>query len=175
MQQAPDKFQVKFETSLGDFTVEAIREWSPNGVDRFYELVKQNFYDNTRIFRVVEGFVAQFGVSGDQKVSEVWKKATIHDDPVIESNTRGMLSYAMEEEKNSRTTQIFVNYADNSRLDKKGFTPFAKVTSGLETVEKFYSGYGARFFEQTEIEDKGNEFLDKDYPKFTKIIKAYVL
>lgn len=178
MGPVPDSFRVLFKTSQGDFTVEACKEWSPRGAERFYELVKSRFYDNTRIFRVKPGFVVQFGISGDPKISKIWKDKAIQDDPVRKSNTRGTMAYAMDVTPHSRTTQIYINYSDNSRLDIRGFAPFATVVEGMEVTEKFYDGYGKTFDEQEEqdkIEERGNGHLDEYFPLLDKIYSAEIL
>ncbi len=141
--RAPEVLRVRFETSQGPFVVEARREWAPQGVDRFFGLVSTRFFDDSRFFRVVAGFVAQFGIPGDPAVSKAWKQRTISDDPVRQSNTRGTLAFAMTG-PGTRSSQIFVNLADNSRLDAQGFAPIGRVTSGMEVVDRLYSGYGGR-------------------------------
>jgi len=138
---APDVFQARFETSKGDFVIEVHRDWSPNGADRFYNLVANGFYDDVRFFRVIDGFMAQFGIHGDSAVAAVWREARIPDDEVLQSNTRGFISYAMGG-PNTRTTQVFINFGDNSRLDEMGFPPFGQVVEGMEVVDEIYSGYG---------------------------------
>jgi peptidyl-prolyl cis-trans isomerase A (cyclophilin A) len=178
-QTAPAEFKVKFSTSKGDFTVQVKREWAPKGADRFYCLVKNGFYDDVRFFRVVEGFMAQFGIHGSPEVNAAWKNATIPDDPVVESNKRGMISYAMRG-ANTRTTQIFINYDDrNTRLDGMNFAPFGRVTDGMEVVDKLYNGYGegaprGRGPNQVRIQSEGNAYLnasfkDLDYVKTARI------
>ena len=136
---APDVFQARFETSKGDFVIEVHRAWSPNGADRFYSLVSNGYYDNVRFFRVVAGFVVQFGIHGEPDVSAVWREQTMEDDPVVQSNMRGFVSYAMGG-ANTRTTQVFVNYGDNSRLDEMGFSPFGQVVEGMDVVDSSIPG-----------------------------------
>ena len=140
-EQAPPVYKVEFDTSKGPFVVEVHRDWAPNGADRFYNLVKNGFYDNTRFFRVLEGFMAQFGVNGDPKVSAVWREARIKDDPVKVSNKRTFVTFATAG-PNTRTTQIFISYGDNSNLDSQGFAPFGQVVSGMKVVDSLYNGYG---------------------------------
>jgi len=140
-EQAPPVYKVEFDTSKGPFVVEVHRDWAPNGADRFYNLVKNGFYDNTRFFRVIEGFMAQFGVNGDPKVSAVWRESRIKDDPVKVSNKRTFVTFATAG-PNTRTTQIFISYGDNSNLDSQGFSPFGQVVSGMKVVDSLYSGYG---------------------------------
>ncbi|MDZ7341939.1 MAG: peptidylprolyl isomerase, partial [candidate division KSB1 bacterium] len=139
---APEKFQIKFETSQGDFVIEVYRDWSPHGADRLYYLAKHHFYDGVRFFRVIDGFMAQFGYHGDPAVSRVWMAKPIPDDPVKQSNLRGFVTFAKSALPNSRTTQLFINYGDNSRLDPMGFAPVGKVIAGMEVVDRLYSGYG---------------------------------
>jgi peptidyl-prolyl cis-trans isomerase A (cyclophilin A) len=136
-----DEFRVKFETSKGDFVLQVHPSWAPRGAARFRELVEAGFYDDTRFFRVVPGFMVQFGLNGDPKVQDKWRNANLPDDPVRQSNTPGMVTYAMAG-PNTRTTQIFINYGDNSQLDGQGFSPFAQVISGMEVVRAINSEYG---------------------------------
>jgi len=175
---APDVFKAKFETSKGDFVIEVHREWAPLGADRFYNLVRNGFYDDCRFFRVIGGFMAQFGISGDPAISEVWREAKIKDDPVVESNKKGYISYAMAG-PDTRTSQLFINYGDNSRLDSMGFSPFGKVTKGMDVVDKLYSGYGegaprGSGPHQGQIQSRGNEYLNADFPKLDHIVKASI-
>ncbi len=176
---APEEFKVKFSTSKGDFTVHVTRAWAPKGADRFYSLVKNNFYDEARFFRVIRGFVAQFGIHGDPKVSAAWMSARIQDDPVTQSNRRGTLTYATAG-PNSRTTQLFINYADNSRLDGAGFAPFGRVTEGMDVVDQLHADYGegppgGRGPSQGLIQQMGNEYLIKDYPNLDYIKTARIV
>ena len=141
-EQAPATFKADFDTSKGKFVVEVHRDWAPNGADRFYNLVKNGFYDDLRFFRVLDGFMAQFGIHGDPAIQSVWTSARIKDDPVKQSNKRGYLVFATAG-PNTRTTQLFINFGDNSgSLDKQGFAPFGQVTSGMDVVDKLYNGYG---------------------------------
>ena len=177
---APDKFQAKFETSKGEFIVEVTRAWAPNGADRFYNLVKNGFYDNCRFFRVIKGFMAQFGINGDPKIAMKWYNANFKDDPVKESNKRGFLTYAMSSAPNSRSTQLFINFGDNSGLDKQGFAPFGKVIKGMDVVDSIYSGYGegapsGKGPEQGKIITQGNAYLEKDFPKLDYIKSATIV
>ncbi|MBX7257264.1 MAG: peptidylprolyl isomerase [Candidatus Hydrogenedentes bacterium] len=171
-EKAPDVFQVVLQCTNGDVVIECHREWAPLGVERFYELVKLGFYTDIRIFRVVEGFIAQFGISGDPKLSDKWANDNILDDPVRESNVRGTVTFATSG-RNSRTTQIFINYGDNRRLDSMGFAPFGKVVSGMDVADKFYSGYGEKLSRlQNAIESTGNGVLDSQFPNLDSIKKA---
>jgi peptidyl-prolyl cis-trans isomerase A (cyclophilin A) len=166
--QAPAIFNVKFVTTKGDFIVEVTRAWSPRGADRFYNLVKYHFFDDAAFFRVIEGFVAQFGISARPDVSRVWENAKIADDPVTQSNTRGMLTFATAG-PNTRTTQVFISLGENSNLDGMGFSPFGKVTSGMEVVDKLYSEYGdappdGHGPDQNRIQREGKAYIQKAYP-----------
>lgn len=173
--QAPDTFQAKFETSAGDFVIEVHRDWSPNGADRFYELVKSGFYDDCKFFRVVPGFMVQFGINGDPKVAAKWRDKTIKDDPPSkESNQRGYITFAKSQVPNSRTSQVFINYDDNARLDADGFTPFGKVVEGMEIVDKIYSKYG-EMPNQGLIQAQGNAYLKAKFPKLDGIKKASIV
>lgn len=175
-EQAPAVFRAKIETTKGDFVIEVHRDWAPKGADRFYNLVKNGYYDNNRFFRVIAGFMAQFGLNGDPKVTAAWREAAIQDDRPTKSNTRGMVSFAMAG-PNTRTTQLFINYGDNSRLDGQGFAPFGQVMTGMEIVDKLYSGYGegaprGSGPSQQRIMQEGNTYLEKDFPKLDYIKKA---
>lgn len=179
-QPAPAQFQVKFETSKGDFVVEVYRDWSPHGADRLYNLVQNGFYDGVRFFRVIDGFMAQFGYHGDPNVIQTWRDLTIPDDPVKQSNRRGYVSFAKSQLPNSRTTQLFINLVDNSRLDGYGFSPIGKVIVGMEVVDQLYSGYGegapsGMGPSQPLIQQGGNEYLTKNFPELDYIKKARVL
>ena len=169
----PDQFQVKFETSAGDFIVEVNRKWAPIGADRFHEAIKQGFYDECRFFRNVSGFIVQFGINGDPEVQKKWKESTIKDDPVIESNRRGTITFATAG-ANTRTTQLFINFKDNKFLDKSGFAPFGKVVKGMDVVDKLNNEYGEKP-DQGRIQSDGNEYLKENFPKLDYIKKATVL
>lgn len=171
--KAPDKFRVKFETSCGDFTVEVQRDWAPLGADRFHELVQAGFYDECRFFRVVPGFVVQWGMNGDPAVYAKWKDREIKDDKVTQSNREGMITFASRG-PNTRTCQLFINLADNERLDDLGFAPFGKVVEGLDVVKKITSEYGQRP-QQPLIQEEGNAYLKKEFPKMDYIKKATVV
>ena len=178
-QTAPATFKAKFQTTAGDFVVEAQRDWAPRGVDRFYNLVKNGFYDGTCVFRVISGFMAQFGIHGEPKVSAAWRQERIQDDPVKQSNKRGYLSYAMAG-PNTRTTQLFINYGDNSRLDQMGFAPIGRVVEGMEVVDRFYAGYGegapqGKGPDQGRLQAEGREYLTKSFPQLTCITKASII
>jgi cyclophilin family peptidyl-prolyl cis-trans isomerase len=175
--RAPEVFRVRFETTQGAFVVEAHREWAPQGADRFHALVASGFFDGSRFFRVVSGFIAQFGVAGDPRVTAAWKDRTIPDDPVRRSNTRGTIAYAMTG-PNTRATQLYINLADNSRLDAQGFAPIGRVTSGMEVVDRLYAGYGEgagggmRGGKQGKMLEGGNAWLDANFPKLDHLLRA---
>ncbi len=173
-EQAPAVYKVTFDTSAGTFVVEVHRDWAPKGADRFYNLVKNGFYDNVRFFRVIPGFMVQFGMHGNPAVQSAWTFARIPDDPVKESNKRGYITFAMAG-PNTRTTQVFINYADNAGLDKQGFAPFGKVISGMDVVDKLNATYGAKpGDDQGNIAAGGNAYLEKMYPKLDYIKKATI-
>ena len=175
VEEAPKKFRVKFETSKGEFEILVKREWAPLGADRFYNLVQSGFYDGVRFFRVVEGFVVQFGISGDPAVSRVWREATIEDEPVVEKNTRGAISFA-KSGKNSRTTQVFINLGDNRRLDQMGFSPFGRVVKGMTVVGQLYSNYAESLMKkQHMIVAQGNAYLERSFPNLDYIEKATIV
>jgi len=170
--RSPDRFGVRFETSRGSFVVRVSRDWAPRGADRFYNLVRQGFYDDGRFFRVVPDFVVQFGMHGDPAVSRVWQQARIEDDPVKESNLAGRLTFATAG-PNSRTTQVFINLSDNARLDDEGFSPFGEVIEGLDVVRHLYGGYGDHGGpNQGQIAMQGNAYLDASFPELDRLIRA---
>ena len=171
-EQVPDSFQVKFATSAGDFLIEVDRASSPLGADRFFSLVKHGFYDEARFFRVVPNFVVQFGLNSNPELSKVWSQARIDDDPVKDSNTKGTITFAMAG-PNTRTTQVFINFGDNTRLDGMGFSPFGKVTEGMESVEKIFSGYGEKP-NQGRITAEGNAYLKEAFPQLDYIKSATI-
>lgn len=171
--KGPDSYRVKFETTKGEFVVEVHREWSPLGADRFHELVKAGVYDNAKFFRAVKGFMVQFGIPADPAVSQEWREKFIQDDPVVKSNTRGFITFAKPGMPNSRTTQVFINTADNARLDAMGFSPFGEVVEGMEVVEALNTVYGESTTErQMQIYGEGNAFLEKEFPQLDGIQKA---
>jgi peptidyl-prolyl cis-trans isomerase A (cyclophilin A) len=175
----PEVFRVKFQTSQGDFTVEAIRAWAPHGVDRFHELVRKRYFDQSRFFRVIAGFIAQFGVHRDFNVHETWRQFFIVDDPRKEKNVRGTLAFA-QSGPNTRATEIFINLADSPMLDAQGFVPFARVAEGMDVVDKFYSGYGemrpvGKEIDPGRVEEEANEYLVPRFPKLDYIKRAIFL
>jgi peptidyl-prolyl cis-trans isomerase A (cyclophilin A) len=175
---APPVYKVNLDTSKGPVVIEVTREWAPRGADHFYNLVMTRFYDGARFFRVRPNFVVQFGISGDPQNNRLWSSMKLPDDPVKESNTRGMVTYATAG-PNTRTTQIFINLADNRRLDQTGFAPFGKVVSGMEAVDSFYSAYGEMTPrgpgpDPQQIEQTGNSYLESKFPRLDFIKKATV-
>ena len=167
--KAPQLFDVTFHTTKGDFTVSVHRTWAPVGADRFYNLVKNHFYDGQKIFRVVPGFVAQFGISPYPSVSKAWQNATIPDDTIAAHNERGAVTFASAG-PDTRTTQVFVNLGNNTNLDTNQFAPFGAVTSGIRVLDQLYSGYGdAPTPHQSEMMEQGNAYLEKQYPKLDEI------
>ncbi len=178
--KAPEVFSARFETSKGPFIIEVHRAWSPHGADRFYNLVSSGYYDDVRFFRVVSGFMAQFGIHGNPAVNKAWQPSTIEDDPVVESNKRGMVSFAMRG-PGTRTTQLFINYVDtNARLDSMGFSPFGKVTEGMEVIDALYSGYGEGAPSgagpaQDRLQAEGNAYLKAGFPQLDFIKTARIV
>src|SRR5438132_11286468 len=181
-EMAPAVFKVDFDTSAGEFVVEVHRDWAPNGADRFYNLVKNGFFDNARFFRVISGFMVQFGINGDPALNSVWRNSRIPRDPVKQSNTRGFITFAMQggpSGADTRTTQVFINFGDNANLDGYGFASFGKVSKGMDVVDKIYSGYGegapqGKGPEQERTQSEGNTYLTKDFPKMDYIKKATI-
>ena len=176
--QAPATYQVKLDTSKGVVIIDVTRAWAPKGADRFYNLVKNGFYDNARFFRVISGFMVQFGINGDPGIMARWRTAQISDDPVAQSNTKGMVTFAMAG-PNTRTSQVFINFGDNSRLDQSGFAPFGRVVSGMNVVEAINAEYGegapnGRGPNQSRIQSEGNTYLSKDFPRMDYIKKATI-
>jgi cyclophilin family peptidyl-prolyl cis-trans isomerase len=178
-EQAPARFRVGFTTGEGDFVVEVHRTWAPIGADRFYNLVRAGFFDDSRFFRIRADYIAQFGIPGDPKISAVWAELAIKDDPVRESNTRGSFAYAMTG-PDTRTTQLYINLADNTHLDAQGFAPLGWVVEGMEVVDRLYAEYdegaggGMRDGKQGTIFSDGNAHLDRDFPMLTKLVRATV-
>jgi peptidyl-prolyl cis-trans isomerase A (cyclophilin A) len=179
-EKAPDTFKVRFDTTKGPFTVEVTRSLSPNGADRFYNLVRAGYFKDVAFFRVVPGFMVQFGMSGDPKVSAAWNGARIQDDPVKGSNTRGTITFAMGG-PNTRTTQLFINFGDNARLDRMGFPPFGKVVEGMDVVDKINGEYGdmpqqgGSGPDPEHIAMEGNTYLKKNFPNLDYIKSATIL
>jgi peptidyl-prolyl cis-trans isomerase A (cyclophilin A) len=177
-EKAPAVYKAKFDTSKGPFVIEVHRDWAANGADRFYNLVKNGFYNDTRFFRVVPGFMVQYGISGDPNVAAAWRDANIKDDPVKQSNARGMITFATAG-PNTRTTQVFINFDNNAGLDGQGFSPFGKVVSGMEVVDSLYGGYGegapnGKGPDQGLIQQHGNAYLTQAFPKLDYVKQATI-
>ena len=177
-EQAPATYKARFDTSKGVFVLDVQRDWAPNGADRFYNLVKNGFYDNVRFFRVISGFMVQFGINGDPKLSAQWREARIQDDPVKQSNKRGYITYAMAG-PNTRTSQVFINFADNAGLDSQGFSPFGRVASGMNVIDALNAEYGegaprGRGPDQGRLQMEGNAYLQKSYPRMDFVKKATI-
>jgi peptidyl-prolyl cis-trans isomerase A (cyclophilin A) len=185
--ECPDTFKVKFECSNGTFVAEFYKDWAPIGVQRMHDLVKDDFFNDARFFRVLDGFMAQFGIAGDPAKQTKWREKPLGVEPVTQSNTRGMISYAMmgsgaqpKQTTNNRTTQMFINFGDNSNLDPMGFAPIGKVVEGMEIVDGLYSGYGegaprGRGPAQDLIQSQGNKYLQEKFPKLDYIKTATVV
>ena len=181
-EQSPVTYKAEFQLGNGSkFVIEVHRDWDPSGADRFYNLVKNGFYDGVRFFRVLPNFMAQFGMNGNPAVTSAWRNAKIKDEPVKEGNKRGNVSFAKPGLPNSRTTQVFINTADNaSALDGMGFSAFGQVITGMDVVDKLYSGYGegapsGRGPNQQLIQNEGNAYLAKDFPRLDFIQKAIIV
>jgi peptidyl-prolyl cis-trans isomerase A (cyclophilin A) len=177
--QAPDEFLVRFETSKGPFVVQAVREWSPRGVDRFHHLVQSRYFDDVRFFRVVSSFMVQFGMHGSPSVHAAWDRMEIPDDSVRQSNRRGMVSFATAG-PNTRTTQLFINTINNRPLDEMGFSPIGRVIQGMDVVDSLYSGYGDGPPQglgpvQDRIKAEGNAYLTRDFPRLDYIVTARIV
>lgn len=178
--EAPDHFRARFRTTEGDFTIAVTRAWAPHAADRFYNLVRHGFYHDTRFFRVVTGSWVQFGVSGDPAVTAAWEGETLPDDTVRASNVRGAAAFA-HTGPGTRLTQVYVNMADNTRLDEGGFAPFGRVVEGMEVVEGLHSGYGEdavggmRAGRQGPMLEGGNAYLDENFPEMDRIVRAWIV
>lgn len=172
--RAPEVFKAQFTTTKGDFVVEVHRDWAPLGADRFYNLVRNGFFNNTAFFRVVPGFMVQFGLAANPAVNKAWENANIKDDPVKQSNKRGMVTFAKTSLPNSRSTQVYINFGDNGGLDPQGFAPFGTVVEGMDVVDKIYPGYGERP-EQDKITDQGDAYIAKNFPMIDRIKMAKIL
>ncbi len=177
-EQAPASYKVKFDTSKGPFVVQVTRAWAPQGADRFYNLVKSGFYDDVRFFRVVSGFMVQFGINGNPATMARWRDQPINDDPVTQSNKRGTITFATAG-PNTRTTQVFINFKDNGPLDRSGFAPFGQVISGMNVVDALNAEYGegaprGRGPDQSRLQREGNAYLAKEYPRMDFVKKATI-
>jgi peptidyl-prolyl cis-trans isomerase A (cyclophilin A) len=172
-EKAPATYKAKFDTTKGAFVIEVHKEWAPLGADRFYNLVKNGFYDDGRLFRVIPDFMVQFGINGNAAVQSKWLDANLKDDPVKQSNKRGFVTFATAG-PNTRTTQVFINYGNNARLDRQGFAPFGEVVSGMDVVDSFYSGYGEKPNAGNAYLMKGNAYVTANFPKLDSIKKATI-
>jgi peptidyl-prolyl cis-trans isomerase A (cyclophilin A) len=177
-EKAPALYKVKLDTSKGAVVIEVHRDWAPNGADRFYNLVKNGFFDNARFFRVVSGFMVQFGINGDPKIQAPWRNAQIKDDAVTQSNKRGFITFATAG-PDTRTSQVFINFGDNAALDRQGFAPFGQVVSGMNIVDQLFAGYGegaprGRGPDQSRIQMEGNAYLVRDFPNLDFVKKATI-
>ena len=178
-EKAPATFTANFDTSAGSFVVTVHRDWAPHGADRFYNLVKNGFYDSARFFRAIPNFMVQFGIHGDPAIARVWQPARLPADKVTQSNKRGFITYAMGGSPDTRTTQVFINFRDNTNLDAMGFAPFGQVTSGMDVVDKIFTGYGegaprGQGPDQGRIQAEGNAYLTKSFPKLDYIKSATI-
>jgi homoserine O-acetyltransferase len=179
-ERAPDVYRVRINTSKGAIVLEVTRALAPRGADRFYHLVENGFYDDSRFFRVIAGRFAQFGIPGNPAIAGIWRNQSFPDDPVRASNTRGTFAYAMTG-PDARTTQIYINTSDQLQQDAQGFAPFGKVVEGMDAVDKLYSGYGERSGsgmragKQGRLFDEGNAYLDRDFPLLDKLIRARII
>ena len=173
-QGSPKVYWVELETSVGDIVIEVHRDWAPQGADHFYKLVESGFYSDCRFFRVIPDFMAQVGMNGDPLVQQKWEGQTISDDPVVESNQRGYVTFAKTAQPNSRSTQFFINFVDNSRLDSQGFSPFGMVVNGMDSVDKINGQYDQRP-KQHRIAKFGNQYLNNEFPNLDYIIRARII
>jgi peptidyl-prolyl cis-trans isomerase A (cyclophilin A) len=169
---APAEYRALFDTSAGPFVVAVHKSWAPRAADRFYNLVKYGFFDGDRFFRVIPNFMVQFGLNGDPAIQKPWTDADIQDEPVTQHNTRGTITFATAG-PNTRTTQVFINFADNSRLDRDGFAPFGEVVSGMEAVDKITAEYREQP-SQGLIQRQGNAYLSKAFPHLDYVKKATI-
>lgn len=172
-EKSPDSFDVEFATTRGNFTVRVTRAWAPLGADRFYNLVKNAYFDDAAFFRVVPNFIVQFGLSADPAVNRVWRSANIKDDPVTQSNKPGTITFATAG-PNTRTTQLFINFGNNGFLDRQGFSPFGEVNKGMDIVKKIFSGYGEKP-DQGAITTQGKAYLDKTFPNLDRIQSTKII
>ncbi len=180
-EQAPDVYRVRLETTKGNVVLELRRAWSPQGADRFYNLVKAGFFERVAFFRAIDGFMVQFGLHGEPAVQRAWNAYSIPDDPAAgNSNKRRYITFAKKGNPNSRTTQVFINYRDNAMLDSMGFTPFGEVVEGMDVVDSFYKGYGegapkGKGPDQMKLQSEGNAYLEREFPELDYVEKAVLL
>ena len=174
--KAPAVYIARLDTTKGHIDIRVVRDWAPIGAERFYNLIRAGFYDNVYFFRVVPGFMAQFGISSKPEVSKLWSQRNMADDRVIQSNKRGFITYAKTSQPNSRSTQLFINLVDNAGLDGQGFAPFGEVVDGMTVVDQLYGGYGEQATDaQSAIASQGEGFLNRYFPRLDKIIKGTIL
>jgi peptidyl-prolyl cis-trans isomerase A (cyclophilin A) len=173
-EKAPATYRVRLDTSEGPVVIRVTRDWAPLGADRFYNLVKNGFYDGARFFRVLSGFMAQVGMNGEPSIQRVWSRANFNDDPVKQSNKRGFVTFAKTAAPNSRSTQFFINFGDNGFLDKQGFAPFGEVVEGMAVVDKLHTYGKDNVPDQGRIINEGNAYLQKEYPQLDFIKKATI-
>lgn len=174
-EKAPDTYKAKFDTSVGPFVIEVTRAWAPLGADRFYNLVNSGFFEDVRFFRVIPGFMVQFGIHGVPSVATIWRSQQIKDDPVKQSNKRGYITFATAG-PNTRTTQLFINFVDNAGLDNQGFAPFGRVVEGMAVVDKINAKYGGAPSERQDlIQSQGNAYLNKQFPGLDFIKAATIV
>jgi cyclophilin family peptidyl-prolyl cis-trans isomerase len=179
-QPAPEVYRVLIKTTKGNITLEVTRALAPRGADRFYHLVEVGFYNDSRFYRVITGRFAQFGIAGDPAIAKIWQNERFPDDPVKDTNVRGTFAFAMTG-PDARTTQIYVNTGDQSRLDAMGFAPFGKVVEGMDGVDSLYAGYaeqsggGMRAGHQGKLFDEGNAYLDREFPLLDKLLRAEIV
>lgn len=178
--EAPELFDVKIKTTKGDFVIEFHKSWAPIGVNRVYNLVRLGFYDDSRFYRVRENYIMQFGIAGKPEVAQAWEHIQLKDDPVTETNIRSVIAFAMTG-PDTRTTQLYINLKDNTHLDEQGFSPLGFVREGMDVVDSLYSGYGEtsgggmRAGKQQKLFEEGNEYLDSEFPKLDKLLKAEII
>jgi cyclophilin family peptidyl-prolyl cis-trans isomerase len=178
--EAPDVFKVKVTTTRGEFVIEVHKAWAPLGANRFYNLVRTGFFDDSRFYRIRAGAFVQFGIPGKPEISKVWEHESYLDDPVLESNRRGYIAFAMTG-PHARTTQLYINLKDNPDQDKQGFSPLGMVTKGMEVLDSLYSDYaetsggGMRGGKQGKLFEEGNKYLDREFPKLDKLEKAEII
>jgi cyclophilin family peptidyl-prolyl cis-trans isomerase len=176
---APRAFDARVETSKGVFVLAIERDWAPRGADRFYNLARAGYFDDSRFSRVVPRFIAQFGLAGDPVVGGLWYHRAFPDDPVTHSNVRGTIAFAMTG-PDSRTTQLYISLVDNSRLDAQGFSPIGRVVDGMAVVDSLYSGYGetsgggVRAGKQGPLVSGGNSYIDREFPKLDRLIRITI-
>jgi peptidyl-prolyl cis-trans isomerase A (cyclophilin A) len=174
--KAPESYQAKFTTTKGVVIIEVTRAWAPRGADRFYNLVRAGYFTDAPFFRVVPNFMAQFGIIAKPEVNRALGNASFADDPkTAHSNTRGMVTFATTGAPNTRGTQLFINYKDNSFLDPQGFLPIGQVVEGMEIVDQFYSGYGDTVNKEGDLENGGKAYVDRNMPKLDRIVSATIV